>query len=89
MPLTHSEILNLVDEVDVAVAQIIASYAELKEGFVDDAAANAMTRKLERLKGQTVLAKRRLADLKRRQRHKREIEKKRKERAADRGKKRG
>lgn len=79
MPLSQSELLDLVDEVNVAVAQVIASYAELSEGMIDDAAADAAKEKLERLKQKTDDAKRRLSDLKDRQRHKREVEKRRKE----------
>jgi hypothetical protein len=79
MPLTDSELLELVDEVNVAVAQAIAGYAELNEGMIDDAATDAAKEKLERLKSKTDDAKRRLADLKGRQRHKREVERQRKE----------
>lgn len=79
MPLSQSELLDLVDEVNVAVAQVIASYAELNEGMIDDAATDAAKDKLERLKAKTDDAKRRLSDLKDRQRHKREVEKRRKE----------
>jgi hypothetical protein len=79
MPLTQSELLDLVDEVNVAVAQAIASYAELNEGMVDDAATDAAREKVDRLKQKTDHAKRRLADLKDRQRHKREVERRRKE----------
>jgi fructose-1,6-bisphosphatase/inositol monophosphatase family enzyme len=80
MPLTQSELLDLVDDVNVAVAQVIASYAELSEGMVDDAATDAAKTKVERLKSKTDAAKKRLADLKDRQRHKRELEKLRKQR---------
>lgn len=79
MPLSHSELLDLVDEVNVAVAQAIASYAELNEGMIDDAATDAAKAKVDRLKLKTDDAKRRLADLKDRQRHKREVERRRKE----------
>ena len=79
MPLSQSELLDLVDDVNVAVAQAIASYAELNEGMVDDAATDAAKAKVERLKLKTDDAKRRLADLKDRQRHKREVDRRRKE----------
>ena len=79
MPLSQSELLDLVDEVNVAVAQAIASYAELNEGMIDDTATDAAKTKVERLKAKTDAAKRRLADLKDRQRHKREVEMRRKE----------
>ena len=79
MPLSHSELLDLVDDVNVAVAQAIASYAELSEGMIDDAATDEAKTKVERLKLNTDAAKKRLADLKDRQRHKREVERRRKE----------
>ncbi len=79
MPLSQSELLDLVDEVNVVVAQAIASYAELSEGMVDDAVTDAAKTKVERLKSKTDDAKRRLADLKDRQRHKKELARQRQE----------
>jgi hypothetical protein len=84
MPLTQSELLDLIDEVNVAVAQAIASYAELNEGMIDDAATGAAKEKLERLKAKTDDAKQRLADLKDQQRHKAEVERQRRERERER-----
>jgi ABC-type sugar transport system ATPase subunit len=86
MPLTQSELLDLIDEVNVAVAQVIASYAELNEGMIDDAATGAAKEKLERLKAKTDDAKQRLADLKDQQRHKAEVERQRREREHERRK---
>ena len=79
MPLSHSELLDLVDEVNVAVAQAVANYAELNEGMIDDAATDAAKAKVERLKAKADAAKQRLTDLRDRQRHKREMERRRKE----------
>jgi len=75
MPLSQSELLDLVDEVSVAVAHAIASYAELTEGMVDDAAKS----KVDRLKAKTDDAKKRLTNLRDRERHKRAVERRRKE----------
>lgn len=83
MPLSQSELLDLIDEVNVAVAQVIASYAELSEGMLDDAATDAAKDKLERLKAKTDDAKRRLSNLKDRHRHRREAERRRKEHERD------
>lgn len=79
MSLSHSEILSLVDEVNVAVAEAILNYASLTEGMIGDAATDAAKAKVERLKLKTDDAKKRLADLKDRQRHKKELARQRQE----------
>ncbi len=50
MGLSHSELLALVDEVNVAVSQIIANYAELREGMIDAGATDAAAAKVDRLR---------------------------------------
>ena len=86
MPLSHDEVLALVDEVNVAMAEVIANFAQLKEGMVDDGATDAAQAGLERLKQKTDDAKRQLSDLKNRQRHRREMERQRKEHERERSK---
>ena len=86
MPLSRDEVLALVDEVNVAVAEVIANFAQLKEGMVDKALTDAAKEKVERLKQDTLVAKERLSDLKDRQRHKREVEQTRKEHERERSK---
>lgn len=86
MPLSRDEVLALVDEVNVAVAEVIANFAQLKEGMVDKALTDAAKEKVEQLKQDALAAKERLADLKDRQRHKREVEQTRKEHERERSK---
>ena len=71
---------------NVAVAEVIANFAQLKEGMVDKALTDAAKEKVERLKQDALAAKERLADLKDRQRHKREVEQTRKEHERERSK---
>ena len=86
MPLSRDEVLALVDEVNVAVAEVIANFAQLKEGMVDKALTDTAKEKVDRLKQDTLAAKERLSVLKDRQRHKREMERQRKEHERERSK---
>jgi hypothetical protein len=86
MPLSQSELLDLIDDVNVMVAQVIASFAELNESMVDDVATATAKERVAKLKQKTDHAKQQLADLRDRQRHRQEIERRRKENERERNK---
>lgn len=86
MPLSKTEVLALVDEIDVAISELVLNFAQLTEGMIDDAATDGAKEKLERLRQDTQSAKQKLSDLKDRQRHKKEIERQRKEHERERNK---
>lgn len=62
MPISRTELLAVVDEVNVAEA--IANFAQVKEAMVDDAVTDSAKESVERQKFKTDDAKRQLFDLK-------------------------
>ena len=76
----------ILDDICATIGELLVTNAQLKEGMVDDGATETAQEKLDRLKQDTLAAKERLADLKDRQRHKREVEQTRKEHERERSK---
>lgn len=74
-----SELADILDDIVASIGEILVTHAELTESMVDDTATSTAAASLERLKKRTDAAKKKLADLKDRQQHKREVERRRKE----------
>jgi hypothetical protein len=77
---TAIELGELLDDICATIGELLVTNAQLKESMVDDAATDAAKEKLDRLKRDTLAAKGKLADIKQRQQHKKELERQRKER---------
>ncbi len=73
------ELSAILDDICASIGELLVTYAQLKEGMVDDAATTQAASNLERLRKETLLAKEKLADLKQRQRHRNEMERQRRE----------
>ena len=84
--MNSADLSSLLDDIVASIGEILVTYAELTEGMVDDAATNTAKASLERLRKKTDTAKNKLADLRDRQRHKREVERQRKDRERERTK---
>jgi hypothetical protein len=76
------ELAAILDDIVASIGEILVIQSQLKEGMVDDAATDAAKEKLDRLKQDTLAAKTKLADIKQRQQHKRDLERQRREREA-------
>jgi len=80
MKATQDEINSIMDEITVAVGQILINGADLQmESITGDIGADAVKKKITRLKKQTQQASERLQGSKRQKKHRVEIERQRKE----------
>jgi len=84
--MNSGELPAILDDIVASIGEILVTHAELTESMVDDAATNTAKASLERLRKKTDTAKNKLADLRDRQRHKREVERQRKDRERERTK---
>ena len=83
MKISEDELTNLLDDLCGEVSKIVASHAviadELKEDMLDDRRADYQATKIDGIKHELQQEKDRLSQLRQRQRHKRDVLKKRKE----------
>lgn len=77
--MNSSDLSAILDDIVSSIGEILVTHAELTESMVDDAATDSAKSSLERLKKKTDAAKMKLADLRDRQRHKRNVERQRQE----------
>lgn len=84
MNITKDELLDLLDDICTEVSRIVASHAEicreLAEDSLDQRRTDAQQQRIDRLKAELERERVALTALRRRQQHKREVEKSRKDR---------
>jgi hypothetical protein len=73
------ELAAILDDICATIGELLVTNAQLKESMVDDAATDAAREKLDRLRKDTLVAKEKLADIKQRQQHKKELARQRQE----------
>jgi len=73
------ELAAILDDICATIGELLVTNAQLKEGMVDDGATETAQEKLDQLKQDTLAAKEKLANLKQRQQHKKELARQRQE----------